>query len=209
MSASAGLKVHKKVRVLGIDPGSRLLGYGVVDVEGRSVRVVAYGTLKVKTGEEENFGDRLLNIYSLLTEIIVTHRPTEAAFENVFFAKNAVSALKLGQARGAAILTAQIQGLSFFEYSSTAVKQTVTGYGRADKDQVAQMVTRITGYSDFDTPDASDGLAIAICHAMHRTHLNLSQTSVAGDRALKTEKKTSKKLSLADAVKHARKFKEK
>lgn len=198
MSETSQPKILKPVRILGIDPGSRLLGYGVVDVEGREIRVVDFGTLKIFKNDEEDFGQRLLRIHQLLTEMILSHRPEEAAFENVFFAKNAVSALKLGQARGAAILSTQIHGVKFFEYSSTEVKQTVTGYGRADKDQVAAMVTAMTGYKNFETADSSDGLAIALCHAMHRASSGRRPPPVRA-------KKTARRVSLADAVAHAQK----
>jgi crossover junction endodeoxyribonuclease RuvC len=156
------------MRILGVDPGSRLMGYGLVDVIGNQLRHVTHGTLRLSnTGGKAviPLEERLFSIYEGLNSVILEFRPTVLSIEKVFFAKNAVSALKLGQARGVAIVTARIQGLSIVEYSASEVKQSVVGHGGADKDQVARMVSILTGQKDFATSDASDALAIAICHA--------------------------------------------
>ena len=113
-------------------------------------------------------------LYQGLTEVIQEYRPDVMAIERVFFAKNAVSSLKLGQARGAAILTGMIHSVKIVEYSATEVKLSVVGHGQAGKDQVARMVTLLTGCRDFETADASDGLALAICHAHSSRALNNS-----------------------------------
>jgi crossover junction endodeoxyribonuclease RuvC len=156
------------MRILGIDPGSRLLGYGCVDLIGRQLHHVTHGTLRLSnTGGKAviPLEERLFSIYEGLTSVILEVKPVVLVIEKVFFAKNAVSALKLGQARGAAILTGRIHCLSIAEYSASEVKQSVAGHGGADKEQVARMVSMLIGKRDFATADASDALAIAICHA--------------------------------------------
>lgn len=158
------------MRILGVDPGSRLTGYGCVDFEGRSLKHVADGTLRLSnTGgrAEVPLEERLFLLYEGLSEVIRTYKPVVLSVEKVFFAKNALSALKLGQARGAVILTGRIHGLAIAEYSPSEVKSAVAGYGGADKTQVARMLQMLLGRRDFVTPDASDGLALAICHALH------------------------------------------
>jgi crossover junction endodeoxyribonuclease RuvC len=153
------------MRILGIDPGSRLLGYGCIDQVGHQIQHVTHGTLKLLSPSRSNsLDERLLEIYKGLSQIIEEYRPQMMSIEKVFFAKNAVSALKLGQARGAAILTGKIHSLQIVEYSPTEVKQAVVGYGRADKDQVAKMIQLLVGAKQFETSDASDALALAICH---------------------------------------------
>jgi crossover junction endodeoxyribonuclease RuvC len=161
------------VRILGVDPGSRLTGYGVVDLIGNQIRLVAHGTLRLSnTGGKAviPLEQRLLLIHQGLSQIILDYKPSIMSIERVFFAKNAVSALKLGQARGAAILCGAIHALEIAEYSPSEVKSSVAGYGNADKQQVARMLQIIFGLKgekEFVTSDASDGLALAICHA-HR-----------------------------------------
>jgi crossover junction endodeoxyribonuclease RuvC len=156
------------MRILGVDPGSRLTGYGCVDVVGQQLKLVTHGTLRLSnTGGKAviPLEQRLLSIYEGLSEVIREFKPDIMSVEKVFFAKNAVSALKLGQARGATILTGMIHGLSIAEYSPSEVKLAVVGHGQADKEQVARMVQIILGKQEFTTADASDGLALAICHA--------------------------------------------
>ncbi len=156
------------MRILGVDPGSRLTGYGCIDLVGNQLRHVSHGTLKLASVHGKAtvpLEQRLLLLYQGLSEAIQKYRPQVLAVEKVFFAKNAVSALKLGQARGAVVLTGAIHGLEIVEYSPTEVKASLSGYGRADKDQVAKMVQIIVGKKDFETSDASDGVALAICHA--------------------------------------------
>src|SRR5580698_7839040 len=136
------------VRILGIDPGSRLTGYGFIDLIGNQLRHVAHGTLRLSnTGGKAviPLEERLHSIYLGLSEVIREHRPKVMAVEKVFFAKNAVSALKLGQARGAVILTGMLHGLEITEYSPSEMKQAVVGHGLAGKDQVARMLGILTG----------------------------------------------------------------
>lgn len=191
------------MRILGIDPGSRLTGFGCLDLVGAHLRHVAHGTLRLAgtSGRQETpLEERLLSIYEELTEVIREHRPTIMAVEKVFFAKNAVSALKLGQARGAVILTGMIHGLTIHEYSPSEVKQVVAGYGQADKHQVAKMVALLTGQKDFQTLDASDGLALAICHA-YTVRGNFSAASQLSAALRSTGSGRKKKsLSLAASV---------
>ncbi len=156
--------------IIGVDPGSRITGYGVIRVEGNQNFYLASGSLHVTA---ENMGDRLLKIFSGLQEIVHLYQPNEAAVEQVFMHENASSALKLGQARGAAIVAL---GLPIAEYSARQVKQSVVGYGAAKKEQVQHMVKSILNYSNKLQADEADALAIALCHAHTRhslTKLNL------------------------------------
>ena len=154
-------------RILGIDPGSHRTGYGIVDVRGSQLFPVAWGV--IRTDRAESFPDRLYEIHEKLAEVIRLHRPTEAAVEKVFLAKNAASALKLGQARGAAIVTCRALGVAVHEYSAKEIKLAATGNGAAPKDQVAAMVRRLLGVREEVPPDASDALAMAFCRAVTRT----------------------------------------
>jgi crossover junction endodeoxyribonuclease RuvC len=153
-------------RILGIDPGSRRTGYGIIDVRGNAMTPVAWGVIQTDTSG--SFPDRLHLIHEKLTEIILLHRPTDAAVENVFLAKNAASALKLGQARGAAIVTCRAHGVPVYEYSAKEIKAAATGYGAAPKEQVEGMVCRLLGIREAIPPDASDALAMAFCRAVTR-----------------------------------------
>ena len=158
------------MRILGIDPGSQLTGFGCIDWSregGERIRVVACGTLRLKAGadNERSLPERLLVLHRELSQQIELLKPQVMVIEKVFFAKNAVSALKLGQARGAALLTGAMHGLEIVEYNPTEVKAAVVGYGRADKAQVAKMVHLLTGHSAFETADASDAVALALCHS--------------------------------------------
>jgi len=153
-------------RILGIDPGSRRTGYGIIDVRGNHMSAVVWGV--IRTVPSDAFPDRLCRIREKLTEVILRHKPTEAAVENVFLAKNAASALKLGQARGAAIVTCRAHGIPVFEYSAKEIKTAATGYGAASKEQVGGMVCRLLGIREEIFPDASDALAMAFCRAVTR-----------------------------------------
>lgn len=153
-------------RILGIDPGSQRTGYGIIDVRGNSMSPVAWGV--IRTDASGSFPDRLYHIHEKLSEVILRHRPTEAAVENVFLAKNAASALKLGQARGAAIVTCRSHGVPVHEYSAKEIKTAATGYGAAPKEQVGGMVCRLLGIREGVPPDASDALAMAFCRAVTR-----------------------------------------
>ncbi len=157
------------MRILGVDPGSRLTGYGCVDVKMRNqIQHICHGTLHLASTNGKAtvlLEDRLFLLFEGLSSLIREYQPQIMVVEKVFFAKNAVSALKLGQARGAVLLTGKIHSLTLAEYSATEVKHSITGYGRADKEQVAKMVKILIGQHEFSTSDASDGLALAICHA--------------------------------------------
>ncbi len=162
-----------KIRILGIDPGSRLLGFGCIEKNGNQIKVLHHGTIHLFHAEykklpvDETTPSRLKDIYLELSKIIVEYRPQAIAVEKVFFAKNAVSALKLGQARGVVLLSGAMHDLEVYEYSATEVKSIVTGHGRSDKEQVAKMLQMLLGKQKFDTVDASDALALAVTHAMN------------------------------------------
>ena len=151
------------MRILGIDPGSRITGYGVIATNGHDIGFVACGT--IRTGDETDFSRRLLTIFQDLGEVIRTHQPTVAAVEDIFISRNARSALKLGHARGAAVVAALHHDLAVFDYPARQVKQTVAGYGQAEKSQVQQMVRTLLHLSSTPSADAADALAVAICHA--------------------------------------------
>jgi crossover junction endodeoxyribonuclease RuvC len=152
--------------IIGIDPGSRITGYGVIRVEGNQNFYLASGCLRL-TGEDAN--NRLQKIFTGLQEVVRLYQPVEAAIEQVFMHENPGSALKLGQARGAAIVSL---GLPISEYSARQVKQSVVGYGAAKKDQVQHMVKRLLNYTNTLQADEADALAIALCHAHTRFSLN-------------------------------------
>ncbi|MFK7859623.1 MAG: crossover junction endodeoxyribonuclease RuvC [Granulosicoccus sp.] len=153
------------IRVLGIDPGSVVTGYGVIESDGARSFHLAHGHIRVKG---ETFPERLGHIYSALGEVIMQWQPQEVAIEQVFLSNNPMSALKLGQARGAAITAAVSQQLSVSEYAPRLVKKVVTGSGSADKNQVQTMVRALLQIVPVVQVDAADGLAIAICHAHSR-----------------------------------------
>ena len=151
------------MRVLGIDPGSSVTGYGIVDELNGSISAVTWGT--IRTSNRLPFPKRLKTIHDGLTEIIKKYSPDVASIENLFFAENAKSALKLGQVRGAAILSAANQSVEVAEYTPLEIKQAISGYGRADKGQIQNMVSILLNLNEIPKPfDASDALAIAICH---------------------------------------------
>ena len=151
------------LRVLGIDPGSAATGYGVVEVRDRSLISIAHGV--ITTSSRQTFPQRLQVIHQTLQAVIGQHRPGCAVLEGIFFAKNVRSALQLGQARGAALVAAVGAGLEVFEYSPLEVKSAVTGYGRASKTQVQRMVGSLIDLSSgLPATDATDALALAICH---------------------------------------------
>lgn len=153
--------------ILGIDPGSRVTGYGVIRQNGRQLEYLGSGAIRTSV---EDLPTRLKRIYTGVTEIITQFQPEMFVIEQVFMAKNADSALKLGQARGTAIVAAVNHDLPVFEYAARLVKQTVVGTGSADKVQVQDMVTRILHLSATPQADAADALAIAITHAHSMQH---------------------------------------
>jgi len=151
------------VRVFGIDPGSECTGYGCVETDGRRHRLIICGGLKLPQGA--TFPERLRLIHEGLTALIGDSRPDLVAIENLFHSVNVRSALKLGHARGVALLAAVETGCTIVEYTPAEVKRAVVGYGRADKRQVQQMIKLLLGLTQPPTPyDASDALAVAICH---------------------------------------------
>ena len=153
------------MRSLGIDPGSRITGYGVITARGHELGFIACGT--IRTGGEADFSRRLLTIFRDLCEVIETHQPEVAAVEDIFISSNPRSALKLGHARGAAVVAAQHRGLSIVDYTPRRVKQCVAGYGQAEKSQVQSMVRTLLALDSTPSQDAADALAVAICHAHH------------------------------------------
>lgn len=151
--------------ILGIDPGSRITGFGLIKIVDGASLYLASGCIKIKAGP---IPDRLKQIHFDLTEIIEQYHPTDAAIEDVFVSQNIRGALKLGQARGAAITTMVSHDMSVAEYSARQVKQAVAGYGAADKAQVQQMVKTLLNLPGLPQADAADALAVALCHAHTR-----------------------------------------
>ena len=149
------------MRILGIDPGSRFTGFGIIEVNGDRVTPIHQGVIKAGTGE---FPQRLGIIFSGIKDLIGEYAPDEMAIETVFVSKNAGSALKLGQARGAAVCAAISLGLPVAEYSPRSVKQAVVGRGSADKVQVQHMITVLLRLKERPAEDAADALAVALCH---------------------------------------------
>ena len=154
----------EQMRVIGIDPGLRNLGWGVIEVEGARLRHVANGIIH---SEGTDLAKRLVVLHAGLTAVIATHRPEAAAVEQTFVNKDAVATLKLGQARGIALLVPAQFGLAVGEYAPNAVKKTVVGVGHAAKVQVDHMVRLHLPGVKVAGPDAADALAVAICHAHH------------------------------------------
>ncbi len=185
------------LRVLGIDPGTHLTGYGCVELAGRQLHHISHGTIRLSVpGTESPLEERLLGLYLELTDVIRKLKPHVLAVEKIFFAENAVSALKLGHARGVVLLCSAQAGIPVFEHAATEVKLALTGFGRSDKAQVARMVSLLTGARDFATADASDALALAVCHVyLSAGNRNATQRSIST-----TAKK--KRLSLADQLVH-------
>ncbi len=148
--------------ILGIDPGSRVTGYGLINVVGNKFEYVACGCIRTET---KLLPERLKIIYAGINEVIACYSPSQSAIEEVFMGRNAQAALKLGQARGSAMVACLSNELPVSEYSARAVKQAVVGTGAADKTQVQHMVKAILRISDTMAEDAADALAVAICHA--------------------------------------------
>jgi crossover junction endodeoxyribonuclease RuvC len=156
-----------RIRILGIDPGSQITGFGVVDLIGNKVSAVVWGSLQTAG----NHPERLRMIFSKVGAIVSEYEPDEIAIERVFMHRNADSALKLGQARAAAICGTFGQNATLHEYSPRHIKQAVAGRGSAEKAQVAHMIRMLLGIREDVQPDAADALAVALCHAHERgTH---------------------------------------
>lgn len=164
------------VRAIGIDPGSRFTGYGVVEGDGTRLRHVSNGLIRIPG--ELPFPERLKMIYEGLATVVARDLPVCMAVEDVFLARNVRSALRLGQARGAAILAGVNSGLTVHEYSALQIKQAVAGYGRAGKDQVGEMIRYLFGLRETLNANASDALAVAVCHL--NTQSSMARWKVAG-----------------------------
>ena len=157
------ISAARTVRVLGVDPGSDTTGYGVIDSDGRHYDLIEYAA--IRGPKHLRFAERLLAISLKLEEVIERLNPQACAVEDTFYAVNVKSALKLGQARGAVLVAAARAGIQVFEYSPLEIKSALVGYGRAEKQQVQEMVRVLLGMKTVPEPlDASDALAIAICH---------------------------------------------
>lgn len=157
----------KTVRILGLDPGLRNTGWGIVDSIGNRLCHVAHGVIHSKA--DDNLAERLCQLNQQLLNIIETYRPHEAAVEETFVNKNPASTLKLGMARGVVLLAPAQAGLIVGEYAANRVKKSIVGVGHADKNQVAMMVQRLLPSSGIVAADAADALAVAICHAHYRS----------------------------------------
>jgi len=151
------------LRILGIDPGYALIGYGIIDVVGNTLKPVKYGC--IKTEAKTNFYSRMITINTELKELLKEYSPNSMAIEKLFFARNTTTALDVAQVRGAIIQEGLNSGLEIFEYTPNEVKLAVTGYGKADKQQIQQMIKSLLNLKEVPKPDdTADALAIAICH---------------------------------------------
>ncbi len=154
------------IRILGIDPGLQRTGWGLIEVAGSALTFVAAGT--VASSPRADLAERLCQLHDGLAALLSQHRPAEAAVEATFVSHDGAATLKLGQARGVAVLTVAKSGVPVAEYAPNAVKKSVTGVGHADKNQIQMMVRMLLPRAVFDSADAADALAVAICHAHHR-----------------------------------------
>jgi crossover junction endodeoxyribonuclease RuvC len=153
------------MKIIGLDPGLRHTGWGLIEKSGNTLRFLACG--RVSVDEKGNMADRLAALHVELEKILVETKPDQAAVEETFSNANAKSTLKLGMARGIVMAAPALRGLPVAEYSANTIKKTVVGNGHADKNQIQHMVKLLLPKAMFDTPDAADALAIAICHAHH------------------------------------------
>ncbi|GAA3841939.1 crossover junction endodeoxyribonuclease RuvC [[Pseudomonas] carboxydohydrogena] len=167
----------RAIRILGIDPGLRRTGWGVIDVDGN--RLIYVGCGSVESRDSLPLSERLLAIHEGLVKVVSEHGPLEAAVEQTFVNKDGAGTLKLGQARGVAMLVPAMSGISVAEYAPNQVKKTVVGAGHADKNQIRVMLGVLLPKAQPQTPDAADALAIAITHAHHRQSVALLR-KVAG-----------------------------
>ncbi|MEE8441854.1 MAG: crossover junction endodeoxyribonuclease RuvC [Spirochaetia bacterium] len=154
------------IRVLGIDPGLASMGWGVVEIDGTRYRHIAHGV--IKTSPRASPGERLMKLHHEIKSIISTYGPEQSGVEDLYFAKNATSAIPVAQARGVVLLALTELGVNIGEYSPQAIKQAIVGQGRAEKHQVQELVRMLLGLESIPKPDhASDALAAAICHITH------------------------------------------
>ena len=153
------------MRILGIDPGTGILGFGIIDYDSNKTNLVDAGIIRTPVKEEDS--QRLSTIYDELHEIITEHKPEVMAVEKLFFAQNVTTAMSVAQARGVVLLCGKQHNLELFEYTPLQIKQALTGYGRAEKKQIQEMVRVILKLKDVPKPDdCADALATAICHSM-------------------------------------------
>ncbi len=182
-----------KMRVLGIDPGTAIVGYGIVDYEKGKFQIVDYGC--IYTAKDLPMEDRLVKIHEELSILIEKYRPEEMAVEELFYFKNNKTVISVGQARGVIVLTGRLHGLQMHAYTPLQVKMGITGYGRAEKKQIQQMVQRFLGLKEIPKPDdAADALAIAINHIHTKTSALVQMDSVC----LKKLPKGTEKLSVQE-----------
>jgi len=167
--------MNRLIRILGIDPGLRRTGWGLVESDGNRLIYVACGS--VETSERDDLGERLVAIHDGLAKVIDEFHPDEAAVENTFVNTNAVATLKLGQARGVAMLVPSRAGLNVCEYAPNVVKKTVVGAGHGDKVQIRMMIGVLLPKADPRSEDAADALAIAVTHAHHRQSIVLKKAA--------------------------------
>jgi crossover junction endodeoxyribonuclease RuvC len=157
------------MKILGIDPGLKKTGWGLISVKENNISFIASGT--IKTNEKQPLHKRIVDIHQGLIRVTELYKPNQAAIEETFINSNPISSLKLGHARGVAMLSLSLsKNIEIFEYSATAVKKAITGFGRADKNQIATMIKYLLPNSDSKTEDESDALAIAICHNNHKIY---------------------------------------
>ena len=154
------------VKIIGIDPGLRRTGWGIIESDG--VRLVYVASGHVESSQNETLAYRLRELYEGLSGVLASFKPAEAAVEETFVNDNAKATLKLGQARGMAMLAPAMKGLRVAEYAPNLIKKTVVGAGHAEKRQIQAMIGFLLPKAKFDSPDEADALAIAICHASHR-----------------------------------------
>jgi crossover junction endodeoxyribonuclease RuvC len=158
------------MRIIGIDPGTGILGFGIIDLlDNRKLQMVDAGVIRTPAGESADI--RLETIYNELTSVINDSKPTIMAVEKLFFARNVTTAMTVSQARGVILLCGRQAGLTIFEYTPLQIKLSLTGYGRAEKKQIQEMVKTVLGLNEVPKPDdCADALAVAIVHSMNATH---------------------------------------
>jgi crossover junction endodeoxyribonuclease RuvC len=169
--------MQETIRIIGIDPGLRRTGWGLIEARGNALRFIASGT--VCSDEKATLADRLCQLHDGLCAVLEAHSPHEAAVEATFVNKDATATLKLGQARGIAMLVPARAGLAVAEYAPNAVKKAVIGVGHGDKKQINMMVRVLLPKASFEGADAADALALAICHAHHRQGLGARLAALA------------------------------
>ena len=178
------------MKIIGIDPGYALMGYGIIEKKGNSLSVCDYGSISTEAGTP--LPNRLKFLYSSLMDIIAEHQPESAAIEELFFNNNAKTIINVGQARGIAILACVNSGLEISEYTPLQIKQALTGYGKADKAQVQQMVKVLLGLDKVPKPDdTADALAVSVCHANSASGVSRLAESI--EKALLKEKNCTKR----------------